>query len=144
MSAEKLIGAWKLVLARYESADGKVNEIYGANPNGLLMYNPNGQMSIQIFRADRPQFAKNDRLGGTPQETKNAFDGMLAYFGTYTTDEQNQTVTHHLVGAWFPNWVGSDQTRRFELTQDRLVLRTPPLTIDGAQMNGQLIWERIG
>ena len=144
MNAEKLIGAWKLVSARYESADGKVNEIYGANPNGLLVYNPNGQMTIQIFRSDRPQFAKNDRLGGTPTETKSAFDGMMSYFGTFTVDEQNQTVTHHLVGAWLPNWVGSDQTRRFELTQDRLILRTPPLTIDGVQMTGQLVWERAG
>jgi hypothetical protein len=144
MNKEKLIGAWKLVSAQYSSADGKVNEIYGANPVGLLMYNPNGQMTIQIFRSDRPNFAKNDRLGGTPAEIQMAFNGMMAYFGTFSVDEEKQTVTHHLVGAWLPNWVGSDQTRRFELTQDRLLLRTPPLTIDGVQMNGQLVWERVG
>jgi hypothetical protein len=144
MYKEKLIGAWKLASARYSSADGKVNEIYGANPNGLVMYNPNGYMTIQIFRSDRPKFAKNDRLGGTAEEIQTAFNGMMAYFGTFDVDEEKQTVTHHLAGAWLPNWVGSDQTRRFELTQERLILRTPPLTIDGVQMNGQLIWERVG
>jgi hypothetical protein len=144
MANDKLVGAWKLVSAKYQAANSAAKEIYGANPLGLLIYNPNGKMAIQIFRVDRPRFAANDRLAGMPAETKAAFDGMLAYFGAYTVDEQKQTVTHHLAGAWFPNWVGTNQTRFFELTENRLILRTPPLDIDGAQMIGQLVWERVG
>lgn len=144
MSKEKLLGAWKLISAKYSSSDGRVNEIYGANPNGHLTYQPHGQMTIQIFRSERPNFAINDRLGGTQSETHAAFNGMMAYFGEFDVDESAQTVTHHIRGAWLPNWIGTDQTRSYELSQGRLILRTPQLTIDGQPMSGQLIWERVG
>ena len=142
MSHEKFIGAWTLTFAEYRFANGTVNAIYGNHPTGMLIYDADGHVSIQIMRRDRPRFAKNDRLGGTPDETKTAFEGYLAYFGTYTVDETKQTVTHHLEGSLLPNWVGSDQVRFYELTAERLTLKTPPLMIGGQAAVGHLIWER--
>jgi hypothetical protein len=143
MSQPQLIGTWSLVFAEYRYADDEVKAIYGADPAGMLMYDAAGRVSIQIMRRDRPHFAKNDRLGGTPAETKTAFEGYLAYFGTYTIDEEKRTVTHHLEGALLPNWVGSNQTRFFELAGNRLTLRTPPLLIGSREAVGHLIWQRI-
>ena len=53
--------------------------------------------------------------------------GFLAYFGTYTVDEKAGVVVHHVEGASFPNWIGTDQRREFTLSGRRLTLRTPPL-----------------
>lgn len=142
MEHSEFIGAWTLTFAEYRFADGQTLAIYGNNPAGILIYDANGHVAIQIMRRDRPHFAKNDRLGGTPAETKAAFDGYLAYFGTYSVDEAQHTVTHHLEGALLPNWVGGDQVRFYELTDNRLTLKTPPLMIGGRQAVGHLIWQR--
>ncbi len=142
MTHQDFIGTWKLTFAEYRFENGETIAIYGKNPAGMLIYDANGHVAIQIMRRDRPRFALNDRLGGTPDETKAAFDGYLAYFGTYTVDEEKHAVTHHLEGALLPNWISSDQTRFYELVDNRLTLKTPPLMIGGRQAVGHLIWER--
>jgi hypothetical protein len=42
----------------------------------------------------------------------------------------------------FPNSVGAGQRRRFELSGDELVLRTPPLEISGEAVVNELRWVR--
>jgi len=143
MNHSDFVGTFTLTFAEYRYADGEVKAIYGNDPIGMLMYDAAGHVAIQIMRRDRPNFAKNDRLGGTPEETKSAFDGYLAYFGTYTVDEEKHTVTHHLQGALLPNWVDGDQARFFELTGNRLTLQTPPLMIGNREAVGHLIWQKI-
>jgi len=144
MTKDKLIGTWKLVSANYRRPNGELMDYLGENPLGALMYDERGNMSVQLMRRDRPAFASNDRLGGTPEETKTALEGYLAYFGNYTVDEKNKTVTHHIEGCTFPNWVGVDQKRFFELSGEQLVLRTPTLVIRGGEAVGEIVWKRAG
>ena len=82
------------------------------------------------------------QLGGTPEEIKAALEGYATYFGKYTVDEKNKTVTHHIEGCTFPNWVGVGQTRFFEFKGNQLILRTPPLLIRGGQALVEIIWKR--
>jgi hypothetical protein len=138
----QLIGTWKIVSAQYRRANGETLEIYGANPMGMLIYDADRYMSVQITRRNRPNFAAADRLSGTPEQVQTAFRGYLAYFGRYTIDEEHKTVTHHIEGSLLPNWNGIDQVRYFELNGNRLTLRTPPLMIGGSEAVGYLIWER--
>jgi hypothetical protein len=114
----------------------------GRNVSGVLMYDANGNMSVQIMRRDRPIFASGDQLKGTTEEIRSAFEGFVAYFGTYEINEEEGTVTHHVEGSSFPNWVGTDKKRFFELYGNRLTLSTPPGPFDGEQVTALLIWER--
>ncbi len=143
MNTEQFVGTWQLVSAQYRRANGEVIEIYGENPVGMLMYDANRYMAVQIMRRQRPNFTAADRLGGTPEQIQAAFRGYLAYFGRYTIDEEQHTVTHHIQGALLPNWVGVDQVRFFEWNGNQLTLRTPPLMIGGAEATGYLVWEKI-
>ena len=59
----------------------------------------------------------------------------VAYFGTYSVDEQARTVTHHRHGSVQPGDV-ADLVRGYEFTGDRLILRPPGTTYE-------VIWERI-
>jgi|GEM_PF-441636 len=140
----QLVGTWKLISAEYRRANGEVIDMYGANPTGRIIYDVDGNMAVQIMRRDRPLFATGDRLSGAPHETQVAFRGYLGYFGTYTIDEANRTVAHHIEGAWHPNWVGIDLVRVYEFSDDRLflTLQTPPLTLSGREAIGQLVWKR--
>jgi hypothetical protein len=105
------------------------------------MYDAQGHMSVQIMGCDRPLFASGDPWRGTPEEIKAAFEAFTAYFGNYEVNESEGTVTHHLKGSWFPNWVGLDQKRVFEFSGNRLTLSTPPTQVGGAALTGLLIWE---
>jgi hypothetical protein len=62
--------------------DGKTTDFYGPNPQGQLMFDPDGRISVIITRSDLPKFASNNRQAGTPEENKAIVQGSLAYFGT--------------------------------------------------------------
>jgi hypothetical protein len=144
MGKERFIGTWKLVSSEFRRSDGEVTYPMGRNASGMLMYDASGHMSAQIIRPDRPAFASGDQFKGTPEEIKSAFKGCVSYFGTYEVDEEKGTVTHHVEGSLFPNWVGTDQRRFFQFSGDRLTLSTPPIPVGGQQVTALLVWERLG
>jgi hypothetical protein len=139
MGKEQLVGTWKLASAEYRLSNGERLKLYDA---GVLMYDALGNMSVQLMKNDRPAFAKADRMGGTSEEIKAAFQGYQAYYGTFTVDEGTSAVTHHIQGCILPNWVGVDQVRFYNLSDNQLTLRTPPLTLRGMEAVGYLIWQR--
>jgi hypothetical protein len=106
-----------------KTESGKRIYPYGEKLFGMLIYTPGGYMSALLMNPDRNKFASNDPKGGTPEEIKQAYEKFDAYCGTYTVDENKGTVTHHVEGAKFPNWVGTYQVRYFELKGDRLQIK---------------------
>lgn len=144
MEADKFIGAWRLLSAEFRAEDGTVVESpYGAEPQGLLMYDAHGSMAGQLANKNRKPFAINDRMAGTSEEIKAAFESYQAYYGTFKVDEREHVVTHTVVQALLPNWVGSEQKRYYKFQDGRLILRTPPLLIGGKRVTGTLVWEKI-
>lgn len=144
MSRDQFIGDWKLLSAEFRSADGKIAYPWGNNATGLLIYSASGYVSAQIMRPDRPKFASRDNLKGTPEETKFAFDGYQAYYGTFDINEKEKIIIHHVAGNLFPNAIGVALKRYYEFSNnDRLTLSTPPMTMGGERITGLLIWERI-
>lgn len=111
--------------------------------SGLLMYDAHGWMSYSCERAGRPPFASGDPARGAPDEIKAAFEGFIAYYGTYDFDEELGTVTHHVEANSFPNWVGTHQQRFFTLTGRCLTLRSPPILDDGQTVTLTAVWERV-
>ena len=143
MAKEEFVGTWKLVSSEFQSSSGAVTYPGGKDAVGRIMYDAAGNMSAQVMRADRPAFASGDNSKATLAELKAAFEGLITYFGTYEIDEQKGTITHKLESSSYPNWVGTDQTRFFQLSDDRLTLSTPPTVWGGDQITGVLIWERV-
>ncbi len=142
MGKEQFMGTWKLVSSEFRRSDGQLTYPMGRDAVGIIIYDADWHMSVQIMRPDRPAFASGDHLKGTPAEIKSAFEGFVAYYGTYQVDEKEGTVTHHVEGSFFPNWVGLALRRFFEFSGNRLTLSTPPMPMGGEQVVGLLIWER--
>ena len=142
MTTVQFIGAWKLVSTEFRDADGNPHHPYGQNPSGILMYDANGYMSSQIMRIDRPRLSANSVLRATGAEIRATVEGYDAYFGTYDVDPAKGTITHHVEGSLLPHWHGTDQTRFYEFSDDRLTLRTPPQRF-GAVLSGTFVWERV-
>ena len=139
---DELLGAWKLVSCVQQWSGGRVTHPYGQNPSGLLVYDAAGHFSGQIQGEDRPSFESGNLLRGTPEEIKAAFEGYVAYYGTYDVDEAAGRLTHHVQGSWFPNWVGEDQTRLYGIADGKLTLTTLPFVGKRNQVTLTLVWER--
>ncbi len=113
MEADKCIGAWRLVSAEFRTEDGAIAEPpYGPEPQGLLMYDAQGSMSAQLAQKGRTAFAIADRMAGTTDEIKAAFESYHAYYGRYKIDEREHVVTHTVIQSLLPNWVGTEQRRQ--------------------------------
>jgi hypothetical protein len=144
--ASKFIGTWRLMAVEARRPNGEVAPLparYGTKPVGYLMYDSTGHVAVQIMRPDRQKFAVNDIDKGTPEELKAAWEGYSAYLGTYEINEAEGFVVHHVEISSFPNYVGSDQKRFYELSGDTLVLKPPQRQVGNEQLNMRITWQRV-
>jgi Lipocalin-like domain len=143
--SKRLIGAWRLI-----SAEGKspVFHFVFDHPRGLIIYDASGRMSVQIANiGDRKPFV-NGPAAGTTGEKAAAFDGYNAYYGTYTIDTKNGTITHHIEDGTNPALRGGDNVRWFEFQDDdHLVLIAVEDGKGGVlarkDASYKIFWERI-
>jgi hypothetical protein len=135
--AERFIGAWALSSCEYRLRTGEVLKPFGDHPAGRIIYTANGQMSAQLMDPASAIFASADTLQATSEEVDGAWHKYVGYWGTYTVDREASAVTHHVEGAWFPNWTGTDQVRSFLFEGDRLTL-----SADTAELVATLVWRR--
>ena len=143
MAADKFTGTWRLLACEGQWSDGRVSKPYGDEPGGLLMYDGAGSFSGQIMARERPDFATGNLLKGSDAEVRAAFEGYVAYYGSYTVDETEGLMIHEVEGSFFPNWIGERQVRKFEFSDDgRLQLSTLPIKGAHADLTVVLLWER--
>jgi hypothetical protein len=135
--SDEFIGAWKLVSHERRTAAGELTYPLGSNPVGRLAYDPLGRMSVQIMRPDRPNFHAAMAREGSPEEKIAAFEGYIAYYGTYSVNPADHTVVHHVEASLFPNWVGSDLQRSYEFSGSQLILHAM-----GQGIDTKLVWQR--
>jgi hypothetical protein len=137
--SEEFIGTWNLesIEGRDESGEWvALQDRFGPDPAGYLMYDSDGHMSVQIMRRDRRPFEAESGRDVLPEEAKETLLGYTAYFGTFSVDAEEGTVTHHRVGHIVPNQVRVDGTRFYRFNGDLLTLTLPSRDI-------RLIWRRL-
>jgi hypothetical protein len=142
MPLEKFIGTWKLVSSEFHSSNGQVSYPWGKEVDGRLIYTADGNVAVQIMSPGRPNFAAKDHMNGTDREIRAAFEGYQAYYGTFTLSELEKTITHHIQGSVYPNLIGHNLKRFFNLSDNQLTLSTPPMPMGGEKVTGVLIWTR--
>ncbi len=141
-SSQTIEGSWRLISSEGHGADGRVVYDQGKHPVGRVMFDASGRMSIHLTNPDRSNFASGDFLRPTQEECLEAFKSYFGYFGSYTLDEKARTVTFHVEGAAYPNYVGTDQVRYYTIEGERLILRTPPERAGGTDVTYFVTWER--
>lgn len=142
LTIKQLAGVWRLVSSQFRTSGGEVIYPLGEDALGQAIFTETGFMSGQLMRQGRPQFASGNQASGTAQEMEAALQGYVAYYGTCEVDVEKQTLTTHVDGSMYPNWVGGFQTRFYQLDDKQLTLTTPPITIGEEEITGVLVWER--
>ncbi len=138
----KLVGSWKLVSFHSQDSSGQTAYPFGKDAQGRLIYEPDGRMAVQLMNPNRPGFTSDDPLVTSETEVRAAFGGYTAYYGTYSVNPDERTITHRIEAALLPNWVGTDQRRHFEFDGKYLTLKGP-LRLGGVQGVVSLVWERM-
>jgi len=138
----QLAGVWSLVSSEFRTSSGNVIYPLGEDALGQAIFTESGYMSGQLMRQGRPAFASGDQASGTPEEVQTALQGYVAYYGKCDVDVEQQTLTTHVEGSMYPNWVGSQQVRFYELSDTQLILKTPPIAFGDEEFTGVLTWER--
>jgi len=139
-SRNPLTGTWKLKSLEVRTSANEVTYPFGRDAKGYLIMTSDGYWSVAIMAANRLQFSSGDVLGGTTQEKVSAAEGYISYAGRY--DIQRNKVVVRAEVSFFPNWIGKDQERFFEVRGNMLELSSSPLLVRGKQQTAHLIWER--
>jgi hypothetical protein len=137
-SASALTGTWALLSSTTERDGNKIYN-FGAKPQGKLVIDKAGNWITVITKPDLPKFASNNYMSGTADENKAIAQGILAYFGKYTVNPANHTITVTIQSASVPNWNGQVQKRAYELVGDQLTLIANPALGGGI---ARMVWKR--
>ena len=139
MAAEGLAGRWRLLSWPARTAAGDVTYPFGERPQGSVVYTGWVDERRSRLRGSRGpghrRCRRRQRRGA-----RRAFSTYLSYCGTY--EVEGDVVVHHIEMSLFPNWVGGEQRRQFEPSDDKLVLRTPPLETGGDVIVNEFRWIR--
>src|SRR5215471_16285819 len=93
---DQLVGTWTLASWERTMPDGTKAQSYGTSPKGVVMFDPNGRMFAMFARSDLPRISSNNPTVATPEEAKAVMTGLIAYFGMYTVDDANKTISLRL------------------------------------------------
>jgi hypothetical protein len=112
---DRLAGHWQLVsIAINDTAP------YGANPKGSMFLDAGGHYAIIVLS------------GGGARN--------ISYFGTFTVDDADSSITMHIDGSSRANADGRDQKRLVAFNGDQLTVSTPAST--GRKASIKLTWQR--
>src|SRR4051794_39720230 len=137
--SEQLLGTWTLVSHEAISRDGSKSFLYGANPQGIAIFNAGGHFIITVMRSGRAKYAVAFPSQGTTEENKATAEGTMTYFGTYSIKETDRVMAIHIEASSFPNWSGTDQVREFAISGDQLILTAHALATGG---RADVTWKR--
>lgn len=139
--SRKFIGVWSLMAVENIDPDGSKTLPYGEHPQGMLVFEPNGDYAIQILKAVRPKVASNDKNKATPEENAALVQGNNSHFGTYSVDEEKHTIVFKVEHAFYPNWEGVVQERSYVL-ENNVLRYVVTQTTNGGPATAVVIWKR--
>ena len=111
------------------------------SPKGLIIFSSDGHFSLFQSRAEIPKIAGNDRAKATPEEAQAIVASTIAYYGTYSIDENSKVMSVKLEASTFANVSANPNQKRTitELTGDELKFSNPR-TPNG--MTLMTVWKR--
>ncbi|MFD0363660.1 lipocalin-like domain-containing protein [Nocardia sp. GCM10030253] len=125
MNATDLVGTWQLLsYFDIDDSDTRSEGPLGDAPRGLLIYDPNGHMSVSMMRTDHA-------VGANP---------FMGYAGTWR--RSGAELVHAITVCSNPALADTEQVRQLSLTGDTLTL-IGTAQVEGRAQRRVLTWRRI-
>jgi len=93
---ELIVGTWLLESVYDQTQDGVKHNTWGDGVKGQVMFDAQGHYSWMIMSANRQKADTSPRI---------PVGQAIAYWGTYTVDDQAKTLTVTLERCTFPQWM---------------------------------------
>jgi hypothetical protein len=97
---EQIIGTWLFVSVYDQYEDGKKAHTFGTNPKGQWIFGSDGRFSEILVGEPVPDLKTKD------PRRPDAF--IVAWYGTYTVNETDKTVTWRAEGGGYSPRIGSE------------------------------------
>jgi len=145
VTGDDILGSWLMVARGTDSEEDQQQARirYGDDPQGFMIFAPDGWMNAIVCWGGRTSLPGNPAWhSDAPDADKvRAFDTYLSYGGRWTVE--NSRLTTRVAFALNPGWVGGDQVRDLEMTDDgHLILKLSRAWPDGRVMTGWVKWKR--
>ena len=129
--ATAILGIWELKSREDVDEAGKVHSdpLLGRQPLGILCFAPR-HFSAQFMKRDRSSQA-NAPLPVQLENNSIAVNGYDGYFGAYSVDQNQGTITTYLEGSVSPENVGKTFVRNVRVVGTELIIQLQTTTIDG-------------
>ncbi|MCB9540330.1 MAG: lipocalin-like domain-containing protein [Myxococcales bacterium] len=142
MTADELVGAWRLERFVVERAGRPPVEPFGPDAQGLVVYAADGWMSAVLSAGARAPLGAaglETAAGADPAAKAAAFDSYLSYAGRWRLE--GDEVAHTVELALVPEVVGQTLRRRVRRTPTGIELSYAAPTRGGAA-TWRLSWRR--
>lgn len=130
---KQIVGTWSLTTIYDEFAGGKKENPWGPGVKGSAMYDSGGRFSYMIISAGR---AKAETGPRTP------VGQAIGYFGTYTVNEADKSVTWKIERATFPNWEGIERKGSMTIKGDQMMQVSSPVPTPTGSFVPNIEWKR--
>ena len=134
-----LHGCWLLRSYELQQADGSTVHPMGEQPEGLLLYSPEGHMSVHLLQPGAALPPAGKLPPGLPADLAMSYACYTSYFGRYRVDSGQRVITHQLRGASVLAWAGSEFPRHYALEADLLTLSA---AVNEQGSRAVLTWQR--
>lgn len=140
MKDNQLTGTYNLIAWENRHDSGEITYPLGPDAKGIISYSPDGFVFVHIMANNRKRHSDADLFGGSDLEIKESATTHISYCGTY--EIIGNKVIHSVSVSSFPNWVPSEQRRKWEFRDGRLLLSAQGLQIGNDKVDAYLIWQR--
>ena len=132
---DQLVGAWSAVSNVEEYADGK--KVAWEGLQGTAMFDAGERFMLMMAEGNRKKVEGNPAM--------NPVGRMISYFGTYTINDADKTLTFKIIGASAPIWDGAEQKRVVTtLDASALVLKTlAPIPTPQGPFTPVVTWKKM-
>jgi hypothetical protein len=137
-----VVGTWKLISSkRTNLSTGNVEDSFGTEPLGFIMYHGGGRMMVLMANGSRPQPESMAKI--TDEQRQQLFSTFIAYAGSFQFD--GDTIKHTIDVSWNELWTGTTQVRQVKKDGDRLIYTSSPApsALDGSMGFATHVWERV-
>lgn len=135
MSAGDLVGVWRLLSYFDVDETGNTREgPLGPAPQGLLIYDAHGYMSVSMMRTDQSASARGVSGGNASSAPRNPPASFMGYAGKWRVS--GRRAVHEVKVGSHPHLVDTELTREWSVDGDRL-------TIYGTALIGELPQRRV-
>ena len=84
---ERLVGSWTTVSIT-AGGGGSQAQPFGPNPNGTMMVDAGGHISVTTLRSNLPKFQSNNRTAGTADENKAIVTNVVHASAAYPSQHE--------------------------------------------------------